>query len=219
MMNAVILACSSLAVAVTAAQKKMKTDFPVGYVDRKYHASPLDMRLQLMNALEHVDDGTDTVLVAMGFCGGSWENIKTDKRIVIPYADDCVTISLHTDDTPCSDMKQRGHFYFKEPDRGNLTLESMEERLCRSKGEEEGKETFQRWFQGIDHIDIVDTELYDSYEPRHLAQVQRDAELTGCSVNHVPGSNHLLEKLVSGRWDGQFLIVEPGKTLTGKDFE
>lgn len=38
------------------------------------------------------------------------------------------------------------------------------------------------------------------------------------AMGHVKGSNLLLEKLVSGHWDQQFLIVEPGQMLSGRDF-
>lgn len=217
-MNAVILACSSLAMAVTAAQKKMNTNYPIVYVDRKYHADPSEMRLQLISALKNMEDEVDTVLVAMGFCGFSWNDIHTDKRIVIPYADDCVTISLCDDEMPRVDRKQEGHFYFKEPDRGDASLEAMRQRLCERMGNEDGNATFQKWFQYFTHIDIIDTGLYDSYEPHHLTQTKRDAELTGCQVQHVPGGNILLEKLISGRWDEQFIVAEPQRPLSKTDF-
>lgn len=70
-MNAVLLACSSLTKDVTAAQKKMHTSHPVIWLDRKYHANPKEMRRQIQETLSALDPAVDTVLVAMGFCGGS----------------------------------------------------------------------------------------------------------------------------------------------------
>ena len=35
---------------------------------------------------------------------------------------------------------------------------------------------------------------------------------------YVPGSNIILEKLVSGKWDDQFLIIEKGGVMTEEDF-
>ena len=37
-------------------------------------------------------------------------------------------------------------------------------------------------------------------------------------LGYVPGSNILLEKLVSGRWDEQFVILEPGETFYNDQF-
>ena len=95
-MNAVILACSSMARQVAAAQRKMGTDYPVRCVDRRYHAEPKEMRLQLIAALGGLAGEFDTVLVAMGFCGGSWESVYAPVRVVAPRADDCITILLNT---------------------------------------------------------------------------------------------------------------------------
>ena len=42
--------------------------------------------------------------------------------------------------------------------------------------------------------------------------------LIHCPLIYVPGSNLLLEKLVSGKWDHQFLIAEKGRVLAKTDF-
>ena len=217
-MSKIILACSSLVKDIAAAQQKMRTNYPLLCVNRKYHANPAKMRQQLIQALASLEPQVDTVLVAMGFCGGSWADIVTDRRIVIPCVDDCITLLLHTDNKRCVNLKQPGHFYFREPDAGRVSLEAMQQGLCDRVGEKRGKALLQQWFQNYTHIDIIDTGTYDSYAPAHLAQIAKDAELVGCQVEHVAGSNLLLEKLVSGRWDEQFLVIEPGRPLSCNDF-
>ena len=71
-MKAVLLACSSLTKDVEAAQERMHTSHPMIWLDRKYHADPKEMRRQIQKTLDSLDQSVDTVLVAMGFCGGSW---------------------------------------------------------------------------------------------------------------------------------------------------
>ena len=68
-----------------------------------------------MEALHTIPESSDTVLVAMGFCGGSWKDIDTEKRIVIPKVDDCITLMLHTDDSPHFNLKQATHLYMRDP--------------------------------------------------------------------------------------------------------
>ena len=51
-----------------------------------------------------------------------------------------------------------------------------------------------------------------------LLYTEESAELIGGSIIHVPGSNRVLEKLVSGEWDSQFLVLEPGRTVSDGDF-
>ena len=115
-MSTVILACSSLAKEIALAKSKLNVDYPVVYLDRKYHVNPLEMREKIIESLKNMDSSVDTVLVAMGYCGGSWENILTDKKIVLPRVDDCITLLLHTDETPNFNLKEIGHFYFRELD-------------------------------------------------------------------------------------------------------
>ena len=38
------------------------------------------------------------------------------------------------------------------------------------------------------------------------------------SLDYVQGSNLMLEKLVGGRWDRQFLVAEPGHLIRHGDF-
>ena len=71
-MNAVILACSSLTPFVRAAQERCGTAWPVLELDRNDHAEPSVMRERILERIAALPPEVDTVLVAMGFCGGAW---------------------------------------------------------------------------------------------------------------------------------------------------
>lgn len=217
-MNAVILACSSMARQVAAAQRKMGTDYPVRCVDRRYHAEPKEMRLKLIEALGGLAGEFDTVLVAMGFCGGSWESVYAPVRVVAPRADDCITILLNTDGAPHENLKEPGHIYIRDTDTGRYSLEGLRESVCEKYGREQGLALFDKWFASYTHADIIDTGTYDSRAEDFLAQARRGAEITRCELRHVPGGNVVLEKLVSGDWDDLFVVAEAGETLTREMF-
>lgn len=217
-MNAVILACSSMARQVAAAQRKMGTDYPVRCVDRRYHAEPKEMRLKLIEALGGLAGEFDTVLVAMGFCGGSWESVYAPLRVVAPRADDCITILLNTDGAPHENLKEPGHIYIRDTDTGRYSLEGLRESVCERYGREHGLALFDKWFASYTHADIIDTGTYDSRAEDFLAQARRGAEITRCELRHVPGGSVVLEKLVSGDWDDLFVVAEAGETLTREMF-
>ena len=217
-MNAVILACSSMARQVAAAQRKMGTDYPVRCVDRRYHAEPKEMRLKLIEALGGLAGEFDTVLVAMGFCGGSWESVSAPVRVVAPRADDCITILLNTDGAPHENLKEPGHIYIRDTDTGRYSLEGLRESVCERYGREQGLALFDKWFASYTHADIIDTGTYDSRAEDFLAQARRGAEITRCELRHVPGGSVVLEKLVSGDWDDLFVVAEAGETLTREMF-
>ena len=83
-MNTVILSCTTLLEYVQQAQKTCKTDFPIIQLDRQYHTEPSKMREHILHTLAGLPSDIDTVLVAMGFCGGSWQDVSSSKTLVIP---------------------------------------------------------------------------------------------------------------------------------------
>ena len=216
--HTVILACSAMSLHVAAAQKTMKTDFPVIEVDSSLHENPSKMRQKIIETLEQMEKSIDTVLAAMGFCGGSWEDIATDKRIVIPRVDDCITLLLHTDDTWYPNLKQCGHLYLRDDIEGKFSPKSIKKNLCSQYGDSEGSFVFRTWFGSYTNADIIDTGAYDCHSEAYMLEAMENADLMEVTLDYVPWSNLILEKLVSGRWDQQFLVIEPGNTVSNMDF-
>lgn len=216
--HTVILSCSSLLLHVEAAQTKMHTRFPVVNLDRRLHAEPKRMRSSILETLEALPPSFETVLAAMGYCGGSWNHIPLSRRVVIPKVDDCITLLLHTDDTPHGNLKEAGHMYFRDCDTGAYSIEGMKEEICRTYGMEFGTSIFGSWFQNYTNADIIDTGVYDCYSEEYVTEAQKNADLIRCSLGYVEGSNRILEKLVSGQWDAQFIVLESGQEMTEQDF-
>lgn len=216
--HTVILSCSSLLLHVEAAQTKMHTRFPVVNLDRRLHAEPKRMRSSILETLDALPPSCETVLAAMGYCGGSWNHIPLSRRVVIPKVDDCITLLLHTDDTPHGNLKEAGHMYFRDCDTGAYSIESMKEEICRTYGMEFGTSIFGSWFQNYTNADIIDTGVYDCYSEEYVTEAQKNADLIRCSLGYVEGSNRILEKLVSGQWDAQFIVLESGQEMTEQDF-
>ena len=57
-----------------------------------------------------------------------------------------------------------------------------------------------------------------SWDGIRAERKQENADLIRCILDYVPGSNRILEKLVSGKWDEQFVIFEKGETIGFKNF-
>ena len=212
-MNAVILACTTLTDYVLAAQETCRTSYPVVWLDRQYHIEPQQMREKILSALSALPEEVDTVLVSMGFCGGSWQDVTSSKRIVIPRVDDCVSLVMTTTDEvkPCT--KEIGHMYVFGGSSGGFSIGGIYDSLRQEYDEETAQIVFDMMFANYRNMDIVDTGLYDCYDLAYVERVQADADRIHGELDYVDGSNLLLEKLLSGRWDRQFLVAEPGTTI------
>ena len=243
-----ILSCSSLIEYVNAAQKAMETDLPVVVVDRSHHAEPAEMKQVVKETIEGVlsgcipvgpdssaagqpnvpaeqpaamDPADLTVLVAMGFCGGSWDHVSFPCRVVIPRTDDCISILLATDDQYIPNRKELGHLYLYENDpkdfsalhllRDGGTAEETYRNMSR-------EDLFRYWFGNYHSMDIIDTGLNPCYEVPYVEAAQKEADRINADLGYAQGSNRMMEKLVSGRWDEQFLVAEPGHVIKHSDF-
>ena len=76
----VILTCSSLERYVKRAQEKMHTNYPIIVIDRIYHVEPATMKTVIWQELEKRKRKPDTILAAMGFCGGVWDQVRAQVR-------------------------------------------------------------------------------------------------------------------------------------------
>ena len=217
--HTVILACSSFRDYIASAQKKMGTAYPVVWLDERLHRDPKLMRRAVLEALEDLPESVETVLVSMGFCGGSWADIPAHRRIVMPRADDCVSILLHTEERHGFDLKEKGHLYVKCPDPKVASFKGIFERMTESVDESDRRRYHRQWQDSYSHIDVIRTGIYDCDSPEYLAPVREDARFLDAQVGMVPGSNTVLEKLASGQWDDCFCVIEPGKTVTRSALE
>ncbi len=217
-MGTIILSCSSLEDYVDAAQKKQNTNYPIVYLDRKYHMEPQVMKEKIMEAEKELPDMFDTVLVAMGFCGGSWDQVTFSRKTVIPRVDDCISLLLQKTDTYISNLKEPGHMYMVEIDPDDFDMEKILTDIPELYQGFDSQELYHMFFDNYRYLDIVDTGLNDCYSEEYAMKAQKNADLMNVAVNYVEGSNHLLEKLVSGQWDEQFLVAEPGHLIRHADF-
>ena len=213
-----IVCCDSLLRHLEAAQVKMGTKCPIYTLNRALHSQPKNMRQCLMDVLNALPESITTVLIAMGYCGGSLDNICARQRLVIPNLDDCITMLLTKTDAQEGNLKQRGHMYFRDSECGGVNVQRMLDNLRQEYGMERGTGIFGMWFADYTHADIIDTGVFDCYEESYVESIQKQADLIRCELGYVEGSNRILEKLVSGQWDEQFLIVPPGTVLTKSAF-
>lgn len=104
------MACDTLQLHVEAAQEKMGTHYEVLLLDSRLHARPEKMNEAVFEAIAGLPAQVDTVLLAMGLCGGSVSGRPFPRRTVIPKVDDCITLLLHKDQTWHPNLKECGHF-------------------------------------------------------------------------------------------------------------
>ena len=77
---------------------------------------------------------------------------------------------------------------------------------------------FHMYFDSYHTLDIIDTGLNNCYDEDYVVAAQKSADRINASLDYVEGSNRILEELVSGQWDEQFIVAEPGQLIRHGDF-
>ncbi|MEG1537225.1 MAG: DUF1638 domain-containing protein, partial [Clostridiales bacterium] len=126
---------------------------------------------------------------------------------------------LHQNDQRHINLKQVGHLYLTDgyllvknfiKTEYDTTLEKYGPKRC--------KKVTDMIYKGYTSVDVIENGVYDAHDPHILELVQENAEIIGCPYCHVPGSNLILEKLLAGQWDDQFLVVEKGQPMEMEKF-
>lgn len=220
-MRAAVITCSSLTGFVEEAQRRQNTRWPVFELDKSHHTEPEEMKKVFAAAVHRLPPEVDTVLACMGFCGGAFDHVRFDRRIVIPRADDCVSILLAAGSGDTANRKTPGHLYLYETDPSDFSAL----RILRDHDAEEalyyGRDpdwVRSHWLAGYGFVDIIDTGVADCYSEAYAAAAQAEADRIGAALDYVPGSLAVLEDLVAGRFDERFLDIPPGTLLRHGDF-
>ena len=152
-MNTIILSCTTLLEYVHQAQMTCGTAFPVIELDRQYHVDPSRMREHIIETLSKLPADIDTVLVAMGFCGGSWQDVSCSRTLVIPKISDCVALALTTPERYAPDLKEPGHMYLFGEGKNGFSVQAIYDNLLKQYDKEMADITFNMYFE---HYSITD---------------------------------------------------------------
>lgn len=212
-MKPLIIACELLKYEVEKAQAKIDCDYPLILIDGGLHQRPELLKKDLQKHFDSVGDRADTLLLAMALCGNALEGLIVPVRTVVPKMDDCLTIFLHTGDKQFFNLKVPGNMYAT---KGWLSIKNFIkdefERAKEKYGEDKARRIIDRIYDGYTHLTVIDNGTYKIEDIKELAD--EVAGIINCEVKVQRGSNLVLEKLFSGKWDEQFVVFEAGEIIT-----
>lgn len=125
---------------------------------------------------------------------------------------------LQTDDRYQPNPKETGHMYMMEMDSDDFDLNKIMGDLPPEYGAFGVEELFHLLYGNYSHLDIIATGCTDCYDLSYAEKAQKYADSMHVALDYVLGSNRVLEKLVSGKWDEQFVVAEAGQLIWYSDF-
>ena len=207
--QSVLLACETLKDETEEVFSRPGKRLPVRYLPVR-HDRPADMRAMLTRTIdEHAD--ADFILLAYGYCGGGLEGIGSpSSTLVVPKVHDCIDCLL-TEEHRNADFRTGRYFLTRGWLRGKKNLPKKLKALSQSLGEKRSAEYIKTVYGGYRSLTLLDDGAYPIKEV--FSPAKEAAGMLNLPVEQVNGTLSRIEKLITGRWDEDFLIAAPGQCV------
>jgi hypothetical protein len=228
------IVCDMLMLPVEHLQRSSPHELVLTDLSASLHVEPVPLRdrIQLeIDRIEEEDPAANAIILGYGLCGGATAGLRArSKPLVLPKAHDCATIFLGSRERYEQEHATTpGTYWFTEDNvkRGdalkgwllgdasrsdgvNATYEEYVEKY----GQENADylmEALGEWQSHYERGAFLETGLATDGTAREKAR--QESELRGWRFESVLSDLTLIERLMNGEWNEDFLVVQPGETL------
>ncbi|SMC33506.1 DUF1638 domain-containing protein [Sporomusa malonica] len=216
-MQTVLLACQTMKDEIELAMQQASITYPVIYFESGLHNTPELLRQKIQEQLNTLDTA-DVILMAFGCCGNGLVGLQASHaKIVIPRIDDCISLLLGSSAARRAVPNEVSTYFvtkgWLDPE-GNImwSYRPWVERY----GEQKALRLVKKMLNNYTRFLIIDTGAYTI--DRVVFNIQKISEELNMHYEITPGSLRLLHKLLTGPWDKEFILLNPGQETSLHDF-
>lgn len=184
-------------------------------LDVSLHVNPQRLRGALKEAIERSTDTVETIVLGYGLCSRAVEGLGSVRStIVAPRVDDCIGILLGSREAHRTEaLREPGTYYLTRGwiDSGKHLFEEYEY-MERRFGPERAQRLMDTMLNHYRRLAFVKTGREQDLD-RYLGYCDRIAHRFGLRFEEIAGSVKLVEKMVFGPWDEDFVTVLPGQEI------
>jgi hypothetical protein len=182
------------------------------------HSNPDKLRHALQNAIDSSARDIETIFLGYGLCAQAAVGLKSGNRtIIVPRVDDCITIFLGSTDQYHQQQRQEpGTLYLT---KGWIEAGSPwdgDKSLVKRFGEEKAGILIKKMLQNYRRLVFINTGNYELEQYRTRSQEMADR--LNLRYEEIMGSSSIVQKLLTGPWDDDFVVAPPGHTIAFPDF-
>jgi hypothetical protein len=188
-------------------------------LDFGLHLNPAELKKALQEKIDQASAEADVLLLGYGLCSMAVVGLKATKAaLVIPRTDDCIAIFLGSSkEYKAQAQKEPGTYYLTKGwiEVGDTPFNEHQQ-LIEKYGEEKADRMTKLLLKNYKRLAFINTGNYEI--ERYREKSKQIAKEFSLNFEEIDGSPSLIKKLIFGPWDDEFVIVQPGQTLTYQDF-
>ena len=194
-------------------------DIDIRWQERGHHNDPDKLREVIQLEIDKAEaEGADLIMLAYGLCGNGAVGWHTKRAVLaMPRFDDCCNMMLCTGKRNKRNYLEAGHMYLTggwSKDEGAL-LDMFESYLAKY-GKRKADKLMKMMLASYTSVTVIDTGCYEM-EPV-IAYADKCAERFGLERRIVQGGNEPMRKLLTGEWDDDVIVRQPGERVAEEDF-
>jgi len=183
------------------------------------HLYPEKLKRALQDRIDQASLENDVLLLGYGLCSMAVVGLQSRTAyLVIPRVDDCIAIFLGS----CAAYKTQagqepGTYYLTKGwiEAGDTPFEEHR-RLVEKYGEARAKRMTEVMLKNYTRLAFINTGQHALERYRQYARTT--AHDFGLRFEEIEGSPALINKMLHGPWDAEFVVIRPGQTVQYTDF-
>ncbi len=216
---------SKLLVLACAVMEKELLPFQNGRLDFRFldyglHLTPGNLTRVLQEEIDRITERAyGGIVLGYGLCSNGVVGLRaTHHPLVIPRVHDCISLFLGSSDRYQEEATKHPGTYYLTPgwiEKGETPI-SKYNAYARSYNEEIAGWVLHEEMKHYTRILLIDTGISPMSPYREIAR--QNAEFLKISFQELQGAPSLFQRLVTGSWGKEFLIVDKGQSIEQEMF-
>ncbi len=195
------------------------------FMKQGLHNEPDKLRAEVQEALSVTEDlqgrPYDASLLGYGLCSNGIVGLTAPIPLVVPRGHDCVTLLLGSRKKYQDYFDSHRGVYWYSPgwietstmpgkERCDILLKEYTEKY----GEDNAQflmDAEQNWMKEYEWATYIDWGFPDADKEKQYTK--ECAEFLGWNYDQLKGDPSLLQRMLDGQWDDDFLVIEPGQKI------
>lgn len=212
-----IIACATV---IEEMLPLLTPDMAYEVLDFGLHLRPEGLKRALQDAIDKASQEADIVILGYGLCSMAVVGLTaSDCVLIVPRVDDCIAIFLGSGAAYMEQARQEPGTYYLTKGWIEVSDTLLDEyhRSVEAYGEKQARRIMSIMLRNYKRLVYIDTGTQD--QERYQSYARQMADQFSLRYQEVKGSNQLIEKMLFGPWDAEFVVAQPGQTIQYADFK